>query len=52
MTFDSFDGDLLTISGKYGSCPSLVVLAADGTPVDPRDWWLRHVVGEAIVEDV
>jgi hypothetical protein len=52
MTFDSFDGDRLTISGKGGSCPSLTVLAADGTAIDPRDWWLRHVIGEAVVEDL
>jgi hypothetical protein len=52
MTFDSFDGDRLVISGKGGSCPSLVVLGADGAPIDPRDWWLRHVIGEAFIEDL
>ena len=51
MTFDSFDGDRLIISGKGGSCPSFAVLGADGALLDPRDWWLRHVIGEAIVED-
>ena len=51
MIFDSFDGDRLIISGKGDSCPSLTVIGIDGTLVDPRDWWLRHVIGEAIVED-
>jgi hypothetical protein len=45
-TFKSFDGDYVTISGEAGSCPSLAILDRDGNPVAPRDWWLRHVVGE------
>jgi hypothetical protein len=45
-TFKSFDGDYITISGEAGSCPSLAILDRDGTPVAPRDWWLRHVMGE------
>ena len=50
-TFKSFDGDFITISGEGGSCPSLAIMDRDGDPVDPRDWWLRHVSGEALVED-
>lgn len=51
MTFDSFDGDRLTISGRGRTCPSLTVLTPDGSPSSARSWWLRHVVGEEIVED-
>ncbi len=51
-TFKSFDGDYVTISGEVGSCPSLSVIDRHGDPVDPRDWWLRHVAGEEQVEDL
>ncbi|PCH59789.1 MAG: bromoperoxidase [Gammaproteobacteria bacterium] len=49
--FKSFDGDLITISGEAGSCPSLSVLDSNGNPVSPSDWWLRHVSGQEISED-
>jgi hypothetical protein len=52
MTFKSFDGDYVSISGEAGSCPSLSVLDNDGNAVDPRDWWLRHVIGEEFIEDL
>ena len=52
MTFKSYDGDLVTISGEGGSCPSLSVISRDGSPVSPRDWWLRHVSGEELSEDL
>jgi hypothetical protein len=51
-TFKSFDGDYITLYGDGGSCPKLSVVGRDGCPVDPRDWWLRHVVGEAFSEDL
>ena len=51
-TFKSFDGDMITISGEAGSCPSLSVIDRDGTPVSSMDWWLRHVVGEEFSEDL
>jgi hypothetical protein len=51
-TFKSFDGDLVTISGEAGSCPSLSILDSDGNPVTPRDWWLRHVSGQELSEDL
>jgi hypothetical protein len=51
-TFKSFDGDYITLYGEGGSCPKLSVVDRDGCPVDPRDWWLRHVVGEAFSEDL
>ncbi|MEL7199735.1 MAG: bromoperoxidase [Pseudomonadota bacterium] len=50
-TFKSFDGDLITITGTSASCPSITICDAQGNPVAPRDWWLRHVVGEEIIED-
>lgn len=52
VTFKSFDGDLITISGEAGSCPSLSVMDRLGNPVDPRDWWLRHVSGQEFSEDL
>ena len=52
ISFKSFDGDYVTISGEAGNCPSLTVLGRDGSVVDPRDWWLRHVSGEQLVEDL
>ncbi|MEM7475118.1 MAG: bromoperoxidase [Planctomycetota bacterium] len=45
-TFTSFDGDHITISGNGSSCPSLTVIDRHGNPVQPKDWWSRHVVGE------
>lgn len=51
-TFTSFDGDLITISGEAGSCPSLSVLDREGCAVNPRDWWLRHVSGQEFSEDL
>ncbi|MEM9397494.1 MAG: bromoperoxidase [Pseudomonadota bacterium] len=52
MTFKSFDGDHITISGDAGSCPSLTILGKDGAPVQPDDWWLRHVPGREFSEDL
>ncbi|MEM8988985.1 MAG: bromoperoxidase [Pseudomonadota bacterium] len=52
MTFKSFDGDLVAISGEGGSCPSLSVLDKAGDPIMPADWWLRHVSGAEFSEDL
>jgi hypothetical protein len=51
-TFNSFDGDLIMISGEPGSAPSLSIMDRNGTPVSPRDWWLRHVSGEEFRQDL
>jgi hypothetical protein len=51
-TFKSFDGDYVRISGEAGSCPSLSILDRHGNPVEPAAWWLRHVAGQEIVEDI
>jgi len=51
-SFKSFDGDYISISGEGGSCPKLSILDRDGNPVATRDWWLRHVPGEELVEDL
>jgi hypothetical protein len=51
-TFTSFDGDLVTISGEAESCPSLSVLDRAGNPVSPDSWWLRHVSGQELAEDL
>lgn len=51
-TFKSFDGDMITISGEAGSCPSLTVMDREGNPVRPHDWWLRHVIGQEFSEDL
>ncbi|WP_078117768.1 vanadium-dependent haloperoxidase [Thiosocius teredinicola] len=51
-TFKSFDGDYITIYGEAGSCPALVVQDRYGNPVSPHDWWLRHVPGEELSEDL
>ncbi len=48
MTFDSFDGDRVNIYGEAGSCPSLSVIDKNGSAVSPRDWWLRHTIGEEL----
>ncbi len=50
--FTSFDGDLITITGQAGSCPSLSIIDRDGNPTDPRDWWLRHTSGQEMSEDI
>ncbi|MGI9435759.1 MAG: hypothetical protein ACR2Q4_13200 [Geminicoccaceae bacterium] len=52
VSFKSFDGDLITISGEAGSCSSLSVMDPEGNPVDPRDWWVRHVSGQEFSEDL
>ncbi len=51
-TFKSFDGDHITISGEAESAASMSIIDCDGNTVDPRDWWLRHTVGEAFSEDL
>jgi hypothetical protein len=51
-TFKSFDGDMISISGESGSCPSMSVIDRDGSPVKPNDWWLRHVIGQEFSEDL
>lgn len=51
-TFKSFDSDLVTVYGEAGSCPSMSIMDREGNPVDPRDWWLRHVSGEELSEDL
>ena len=51
-TFKSFDGDLLNISGEAGSCPSLSILDRDGNHIQPDEWWLRHVSGRELTEDL
>ena len=51
-TFKSFDGDHVTISGEAGACPSLSILDRYGDPLAPRDWWLRHVSGQELGEDL
>ncbi|MEM1423030.1 MAG: hypothetical protein AAGH64_03405, partial [Planctomycetota bacterium] len=52
MTFTSFDGDHISITGEAGSCPSLSVLDSDGNPIAPQQWWLRHVSGQEFSEDL
>ncbi|MCB1802335.1 MAG: bromoperoxidase [Gammaproteobacteria bacterium] len=51
-TFKSFDGDHITISGEAGSCPRLSIIDREGSPVAAGDWWLRHVPGEELFEDL
>ncbi len=51
-SFTSFDGDFITVSGQAGSCPSISILDRSGDPVDPRDWWLRHVSGQELSQDL
>lgn len=52
MTFKSFDGDYVSLSGEGGSCPSMSILDKAGNPVSHYDWWLRHVCGEEVSEDL
>ena len=51
-TFKSFDGDFINIYGEGGSAAKLSILDRDGNPVAPRDWWLRHVMGAELHEDL
>ena len=51
-TFKSYDGDYIAISGEGGACPSLSILDRNGNPVSQRDWWLRHVSGQEIIQDL
>jgi hypothetical protein len=51
-TFTSFDGDHITIYGEAGSSPNLAILDKEGNPVNPDDWWLRHVVGREPTDDL
>lgn len=48
----SFDGDLLTLSGEAGSCPTMSITGRDGGAVSPNSWWLRHVSGQEFSEDL
>lgn len=52
MTFNSFDGDRISIYGEAGSCPSLSIMNASGATVSPHDWWLRHTMGQEFSEDL
>ncbi|MFK7966122.1 MAG: hypothetical protein AB8C46_19345 [Burkholderiaceae bacterium] len=49
MTFKSFDGDLIRVSGQAGSAPTMTVLDRNGSRVSVDDWWLRHVSGEEVI---
>lgn len=51
-TFKSFDGDMISISGEGGSCPSMSVMDRDGGVTKPDEWWLRHVSGAELSEDL
>lgn len=51
-TFTSFDGDHITISGQGDSAGMLTIRDRHGSPVSPRDWWLRHVAGEELIQDL
>ena len=48
-SFTSFDSDRITISGQGDSAGMLTIIDRGGNPVSPRDWWLRHAIGEEIV---
>jgi len=52
MTFDSFDGDRITISGEAGSSPSLSIVDKQGVAISPQDWWLRHTMGQEMRQDL
>lgn len=51
-TFDSFDGDRVTIYGSGGSAASLTIVDRDGTPIPSQDWWLRHVSGKQTIREL
>lgn len=51
MTFESFDGDRISIYGEANSCPSLSIMDKQGSVVSPRDWWLRHTLGQEFSQD-
>ena len=50
-TFTSFDGDFISIVGEAATAPTLTVIDRNGNPMSAKDWWLRHVVGQELVED-
>jgi len=52
VTFKNFDGDMISISGESGSCPSMYVIDHYGSPVKPNDWWLRHILEEEFSDDL
>ncbi|MEM8774021.1 MAG: bromoperoxidase [Pseudomonadota bacterium] len=52
MSFTSFDGDHVRIRGAAGAAPSISILDQSGFPVPPSDWYLRHVSGAEIMEDL
>ncbi|MEM9129439.1 MAG: bromoperoxidase [Pseudomonadota bacterium] len=52
MSFTSFDGDHIRIRGAAGAAPSISILDQSGSPVSPDDWYLRHVSGAEIMEDL
>ena len=51
-TFKSFDGDHITLTGEGNSAAAMSIIDCDGAAVDPRDWWVRHTVGQAFSEDL
>ncbi len=50
--FDSFDADRIVIRGEPESCPTLAVTDRHGNRVGHDDWWLRHVPGQEVSEDL
>ena len=52
MTSKSVDGDLITIAGSGGSCPSLWIIEHAVRLVQPDHWSLRHVSGRSLYEDL
>lgn len=52
MSFTSFDGDHIRISGAAGAAPSISILDQSGRPVQLADWCLRHVSGAETMEDL
>ncbi|QHQ34120.1 bromoperoxidase [Algicella marina] len=52
MRFKSFDGDMITVTGEGGSCPTLTVMDYNGRNVGSHEWWLRHTSGAEIAEDL
>lgn len=51
-TFKSFDGDQITITGEAGSFPSLSIMDRAGVSLHPEQWWLRHVSGREVRDDL